>query len=68
MKARIPKQINDIQDIQNETAQHDFGFDRNTTNKEIQRKINKFAKKIGNWDGVVPAPPIRTRSTIQKII
>ena len=61
MKVRIPKQPDNIQDIQNETAQHDFGFDRNTTNKEIQRKINKFAKKIGNWDGVVPAPPIRTR-------
>lgn len=64
MKARIPKQINNVQDNQNEMAQHDFGFDRNSTNREIQRKINKFAKKIGDWDGVTPAPPIRIRSPL----
>lgn len=64
MKARIPKQTNNDQDIQNEMAQHDFGFDRNSTNKEIQRKINKFAKKIGNWEGASIGPPIRIRSPL----
>ena len=64
MKARIPKQINNDQDNQNEMAQHDFGFDRDTTNKEIQRKINKFAKKIGDWSGAAPGPPLRIRSPL----